>query len=132
MEFEAVEQPGRDEDADEKIGIARIRLTLPLGGITAVVSGFVEADRALMTWKERFHLIRTCEYAIQFADGASLRGRFSSTSKEPKLPSLWRVIQITLGIVSANAGLHIDHALVDRDGNTLAADLLQRYALERA
>lgn len=132
MEFEAVEQSGNGEDADEKIGIARIRLTLPVGGMTAVVSGFFEADRALMAWKETFRPVRTCEYAIQFADGASLRGRFSSASKKPKLPSLWRVVQITLGIVDATADLHVDHALVDRDGNTLAACLLKRYALERA
>lgn len=132
MEFEGVAQSGDEEDGDEKIGIARIRLTLPVCGMTAVVSGFFEADRALTAWKETVRPLHACEYAIQFADGASLRGRFSSASKKPKLPSLWRVVQMTLGIVEAAAGLQVDHALVDRDGNTLAAGLLQRYSLERS
>lgn len=132
MEFEAVERYGHEEDADEKIGIARIRLTLPAGRMTVVVSGFSEADRALAAWKEKFCPVRTCEYTIQFADGASLRGSFSSASKKLELPSLWRVVRITLGIANATEGLHVDHALVDRDGNALAADLLKRYALERA
>jgi hypothetical protein len=115
----------------EKIGIARIRLSLPLCGMTAVVLGFFEADRALTAWKDAARPVHACEYAIQFTDGASLRGRFSSSAKTSRLPSLWKVVQIALGVGSAAAGLRVSHALVDRNGNTVNTSLLEHYALER-
>jgi hypothetical protein len=115
----------------EKIGIARIRLSLPVCGMTAVVSGFFEADRALNAWRQALRPIHACEYAIQFTDGASLQGRFSSSAKKPQTPSLWRVVQIILGMQSAVAGLRVDHALVDRNGKPVSTALLERYLLER-
>jgi hypothetical protein len=122
MEFESV----------EKIGIARIRLRLPIRGTTAVVCGFFEADRALSAWKQASRRLHACEYAIQFTDGASLRGRFSSSAKGPKLPSLWQVVQIILGVTAPAAGLRVDHVLVDRNGKALTTGLLAHYSLERS
>jgi hypothetical protein len=132
MELEPVTGRGNEEDAGEKIGIARIRLRLPVCGMTAVVSGFYEADRALTEWKNSSRPVHACEYTIQFTDGNSLRGRFSFARKRPKLPSLWRIIQTALGVTAAAAGLQVDHALVDRHGNTLNTRLLEQYSIEKS
>jgi hypothetical protein len=121
MEFEHV----------EKIGIARIRLSLPVCGMTAVVSGFFEADRALTAWKLASWPVHACEYAIQFTDGASLLGRLSSSAKAPKTLSLWRAVQLAMGMRSAAAGQRVDHALVDRNGKPVSTALLEHYLLER-
>lgn len=121
MEFEHV----------EKIGIARIRLSLPACGMTAVVSGFFEADRALTAWKQASRPVHACEYAIQFTDGASLQGRLSSSAKAPKTLSLWRVVQLAMGMRSAATGQRVDHALVDRNGKPVSTALLEHYLLER-
>jgi hypothetical protein len=119
------------ERDDEKIGIARIRLRLPACGMTAVVAGFLEADRALMAWKQTRRSVRGCEYAIVFTDGVTLQGKFSAV-KARSLPSLWRIIQFTLGITSSTAGVRVNHALVDRHGTPLSMATLERYALERS
>lgn len=132
MEFQTIAGRGQDEHADEKIGIARIRLRLPVCGMTAVVSGFFEADRALTAWKQASQPVQACEYTIQFTDGASLRGTFSSSSRTPKPPSLWRIIQIATGMTTATAGLRAHHVLVDRHGNTLSTGFLEHYSLERS
>lgn len=119
-------------DSTEKIGIARIRLSLPKCGMSVVVAGFFEADRALTAWKDAARPVHDCDYAIQFIDGASLRGRFSSSRKNAKPPSLWKVAQIALGAGSAAAGLRVCSALVDRNGTPVTTGLLEHYALERS
>jgi len=119
-------------DPIEKIGIARIRLSLPKCGTTVVAAGFFEADRALTAWKDAARPVHACEYAIQFIDGAALRGRFSSSAKTARLPSLWKVVQLALGVGSAAAGLRVYHALVDRNGKPVDTSLLEHYALERS
>jgi hypothetical protein len=117
-------------DADEKIGVARISLRLPMCGMTAVAAGLFEADRALSAWKQAYQPLEACEYTVLFTDGASLRGRFSA-SKKRNLPSLWRIIQVALGMTPP-IGMRVNHALVDRDGNTLCTTLLEHYSLERS
>jgi hypothetical protein len=106
-------------------------LRLPACGMTAVVAGFLEADRALMAWKQTRRSVRGCEYAIVFTDGVTLQGKFSAV-KARSLPSLWRIIQFTLGITSSTAGVRVNHALVDRHGTPLSMATLERYALERS
>lgn len=132
MELKAIAASGNEDDAKKKIGIARIRLRLPVCGVTAVVSGFLEADRALTAWKQASRPVHACEYTIQFTDGASLRGRFFSASKKANPPSLWRVVQMPLGMTKAAAGYRVDHALVDRQGKALATGLLKQYSLEKS
>jgi hypothetical protein len=122
----------QEQAAGEKIGIARIRLRLPVSGTSVVVSDFFEADRALTAWKLAARPINACEYTIQFTDGVSLRGKMSSSSKKPVLPSLWRVTRIVLGLATASAGLQVDHAMIDPHGNRLSEQLLEHYSLERS
>jgi hypothetical protein len=92
-------------DTAEKIGIARISLRSPVYGSTAVAAGLFEAERAL-------------------------HGRFSA-SKKRSLPTLWRIIQVALGMATP-AGLRVDHALVDRNGNHVCTTQLEQYSLERS
>lgn len=117
-------------DTDEKISIARILLRSPVYGTTAVAAGLFEAERALSVWKQAYEPLDAFEYTVLFTDGSALHGRFSA-SKKRGLPSLWRIIQVALGVATP-AGLRVDHALVDRNGNHLCTTLLEQYALERS
>lgn len=117
-------------DTDEKIGIARISLRSPVCGATAVAAGLFEAERALNAWKQASRPLGAFEYTVLFTDGAALHGKFSA-SKKRSLPTLWRIIQVALGMATP-AGSCVDHALVDRNGNPLCTTLLEQYSLERS
>jgi hypothetical protein len=117
-------------DTDEKIGIARISLRSPVYGATAVAAGLFEAERALHAWKQAYQPLDAFEYTVLFADGAALHGKFS-TSKKRSLPTLWRIIQVAIGMATP-AGLCVDHALVDRNGKLVCTTRLEQYSLERS
>jgi hypothetical protein len=120
-----------DEDAGEKIGISRIKLKLPVCGVTAVVSEFSEADRTLSTWNRALKLVHACEYAVLFTDGVSIRGKFSLSSKAKTLPSLTRIIQASLGLIAPTRGYLLDCVLVARDGTALSISSLENYSLNK-
>jgi hypothetical protein len=117
-------------ELDEKIGITRIRLSLPVCGLTVVVADFCAAERALSAWRQASRPVHRYEYAIQFTDGAALRGQFALSAETPKTLSLRRVIRIALGKGSVATGLRVDHALIDRNGCPVEDELLVHYQLE--
>lgn len=115
----------------EKIGIVRIKLRIPVCGVTAMVSAFCEADRTLIAWNLALKLVHSCDYVIVFEDGMSMRGRFSLSSKAKTLPSLARMLHTALGLASPLRGCSVDCVLIDRDGSALGIDALERYSITK-
>jgi hypothetical protein len=119
----------RPDSADEKIGIARIKLSLPLSGTTAVVYECREADRALSAWKRASKLVHACEYAVIFTDGVIIRGRFSLGANARSLPSLSCIIQAAFGLGRPARGYCMDGVLIDRHGAPMKPGMLRHYSL---
>lgn len=63
--------PGAEAD---EIGVTRIMLRAPQRGASAHVFDFLEADRLLLVWKNDAEQAIECQFALQFSDGAQVRG----------------------------------------------------------
>lgn len=118
-------------DAVEMIGVARIRLSLPLSGTSAVVYECREADRVLSAWRRASKLVHACEYAVIFTDGVSVRGRFSQAGNARSLPSLFDIIQAALGFSDPTRGYCMDGVLIDRHGAPMKPGMLRHYSLAK-
>lgn len=118
-------------DFDEKIGIVRIRLRLPRCGMTAVVSEFTDADRALVAWKKARGLSDSCDFSILFTDGAAIHGSFGVSEKAKNLLSLPRIVRMALGVCPLARGYVASCVLVDKSGGPLSHAQLDGYALKQ-
>ena len=118
-------------DTAEKIGIARIRLSLPRCGISAVVAEFTDADRALLAWKQTMRLSDTCDFSILFTDGAAMRGSFRMSEKAKNFLSLPRIVRMALGVCPLARGYIVSCILVDKGGGPLSCAQLDGYALNQ-
>lgn len=118
-------------DPDEQIGIVRIRLRLPGCGMTAVVSDFTDADRALVAWKQARRLSDSCDFSILFTDGAAIRGSFGVSDQAKNLLSLPRIVRMALGVCPLARGYVASCVLVDKGGVPLSHAQLDGYALKQ-
>ena len=118
-------------DADDTVGVARIKLSLPLSGTTAVVYEYREADRALDAWQRASRLVNACEYAVHFTDGVTIRGRFSRAANARSLPCRFDKNQAAFGFIPPARGYRMDGVLIDRDGNPMQARMLRQYSSAR-
>ncbi|MFC5460030.1 hypothetical protein [Massilia niabensis] len=116
-------------DPDEKIGIVRIRLCLPRCGMTAIVSEFTDADRALVAWKQARRLSDSCDFSILFTDGAAIRGSFGVSDQAKNLLSLPRIVRMALGVCPLARGYVARCVSIDKGGGPLSHAQLDGYAL---
>jgi hypothetical protein len=118
-------------ELDEKIGIARIQLRLPDCGISAVVSEYTDADRALTAWRRANYLSNACDFSILFTDGATIKGRFGLTEMAKSLLSLPRIVLMSMGASSLARGYMTSCVLMDKSGSPLGVERLDSYALNQ-
>ncbi|KFI08108.1 hypothetical protein JN27_06660 [Massilia sp. BSC265] len=99
--------------------------------MTAVVSEFTDADRALVAWKQARRLSDSCDFSILFTDGAAIRGSFGVSEKAKNLLSLPRIVRMALGICPLARGYVASCVLVDKSGGPLSHAQLDEYALKQ-
>lgn len=121
------------EDDDEKIGVARIKLMQSRLGMTAVLSGFFEAERCLTAWNAKAEVPVECEFEVIFTDDNAIRGRYKLARSWRGRPALRSFIMATLCMRTQGVTMtarRAQKAIVDRFGNAVDTTLLQRYEIE--
>ena len=129
--YDAQHEQDEGDGADEKIGVARITLEQPLGGVSALVSGFFEADRVLQAWKEAGRGAVGCRFAVLFTDGESIRGALALRCDVRARPSLWAHLRQALRLSDKERRQDPGAALVDQRGRVMSEAMLALYDLEK-
>jgi hypothetical protein len=121
---------GARDDADEKIGIARITLRQPRRGVSVVVAGFFEADRVMLAWKTEARIAIDCEFTVLFTDGALLRGTLPLWCKVAGRPALRVHIRQNLRPDDPGRRQDREREVVDQYGRAVGEAVLDHYAVD--
>lgn len=122
-----------DDDGEEKIGIARIKLRQSHLGLTAVLSGFFEAERLLTAWNANADVPVECEFEVIFTDAHAIRGRYKLARRWRGRPALRSFIVATLCMRSQGVTMTAKRArkaIFDEFGNIVDRTLLRYYEIE--
>lgn len=90
--------------AGEKVGVRRIRLTLPSQCLSAHVGTFFSADKMLLQWATRCGGALQCGFEIVYDDGHILAGEYAFRRSRAIRPALIAFLRRTVEAACNGSG----------------------------